>query len=170
MVRYIKNGKVVSGYKLEKADGTIVLNAPEEMWLEEGWQKVEQLTNIDLGYNAPSFEELKQDILNECETYYETTVCEVMFNGELLWVPIETRTAYRLLLEDVKASGEETVEFKGVTLPIDQALAALASINAYCYQVSKVYNSHVAAINNLSTIQELEQYDYTANYPDNLVF
>lgn len=166
MVLYKKNGKVSSGYKLVKEDGTIVLNAPEEMWLAEGWivfEPVPEEEPVEL-----KFERIQSSILDECQNFYESVILKVNFNGELLWVPFADRVGYKSYLEDIQEAGITEYNYKGVTLSVEQALVILRQVNVYEFRCNQIYEQHVANIKAFTSIQDLENYDYTSGYPEGI--
>ena len=57
-----------------------------------------------------------------------------------------------------------------VTLPLQLAKVALARIQLYADQCYSVTQAHKTAVNALETIAEVDNYDFTANYPERLMF
>ncbi len=60
----------------------------------------------------------------------------------------------------------------GISLELNcnKFLAALAVLRRYAYKAFNVTSSHLVAINNLGTVQEVEAYDFTTDYPERLIF
>jgi hypothetical protein len=56
------------------------------------------------------------------------------------------------------------------TLPIALAEALLLQLEAYAKETFNRTQSHKAAVYELATIAEIEAYDFTAGYPEKLVF
>lgn len=110
--------------------------------------KLMQITQYDAGDNVNSF-----------------TIAE-----QSLWLNPEERTNYKSTLQDMIEAGIENVPFMGVTMPCAMALAAIKAINIYAMQCVGVTNAHKAAVNALTTVAEVEDYDYTSGYPDKLIF
>ena len=57
-----------------------------------------------------------------------------------------------------------------ITLDIQTAKIALAKIQIYANQCYNTTEQHKANINALETIESVEQYDFTVNYPNKLIF
>lgn len=161
---YIKGNQIEDGYLLKKADGSITLNASKEDWIAEGWEEYipEPVKEQTLIRNLVS---VKQEVLQECNSYYESVILKVEFQGNLIWVPLETRAAYRDILDDLKEAGETQVNWRDTDLTIDSALEALKKVNIYEYNCKKVHDSHLRVITRSQSIKELEEYDYTTDYP-----
>lgn len=91
------------------------------------------------------------------------------------WLPRDLRTS---LEGDVLAASVigDTYIFDirelGISLELNcnKFLAALAVLRRYAYKAFNVTSSHLVAINNLGTIQEVEAYDFTTDYPEKLTF
>jgi hypothetical protein len=91
------------------------------------------------------------------------------------WLPRDLRTS---LEGDVLAASaiSDTYTFDireiGISLELNcnKFLAALAVLRRYAYKAFNVTSSHLVAINNLGTVQEVEAYDFTTDYPERLIF
>lgn len=167
---YIKNGITNTGYKLEKADGSIVLNAPKEMWEAEGWSEfVEKEYADEQPEPGKSVVDLKEEIIEECKNFYNNVVLEVSFQKSLTWIPLEKRISYIYILNQLK-SKEETVNFEGIQLSIEKAISYLEQMNEYAFKCNNVYSNHLKMIAAFKSVEELEMYDYTVGYPDMLKF
>lgn len=91
------------------------------------------------------------------------------------WLPRDLRTS---LEGDVLAASaiSDTYTFDirelciSLELSCNKFLAALAVLRRYAYKAFNVTSSHLIAINNLATIQDVEAYDFTVGYPQRLTF
>lgn len=91
------------------------------------------------------------------------------------WIDRDLRTS---LEGDVKAAAEigTTYDFDvrelGITLTLDcqKFLAGLSRLRQYAYTAYNVTSRHMAVINSLQTVAEVEAYNFTAGYPEKLVF
>ena len=91
------------------------------------------------------------------------------------WIDRDLRSS---LEGDVKACKEISNTYKfdirelGTTLELncDKFLDALTLLRQYAYTAYNVTSQHLANINNLTTLTEVENYDYTLNYPSKLIF
>ena len=82
---------------------------------------------------------------------------------------VEKRMGLRQNIADKVALGEENIAIwlKGMsfTMPCAQAEALMRSIENYAYECFNVTESHKQAVSELTTIEEVEAYDYKAGYP-----
>ena len=75
-----------------------------------------------------------------------------------------------LTLEGAKRLGISEITFLGHNIPVDDALHILDAVNVYAMQCVGVTDAHRKAINELTTIEDIEAYDFTVGYPEKLVF
>ena len=82
---------------------------------------------------------------------------------------VEKRMGLRQNIADKVAMGEENIAIwlKGMsfTMPCAQAEVLMRSIENYAYECFNVTASHKQAVSELTTIEEVEAYDYKAGYP-----
>lgn len=100
----------------------------------------------------------------------EFTVNEIM----PAWFTPEMRSNYRNSIDAAKLLNVENLEvFIGdnlITIPTATAEQMLAAIQLYADQCFIKTKQHKSAIENLTTIEEVENYDYTIGYPTKLNF
>ena len=99
-----------------------------------------------------------------------TEVNGFSIGGQLMWLSPEERANYLLTIEAAQEAGIESVPFAGVTLPVAIALAALKAIDLYAYQCVVTRDTHKAAINALTSIEAVDEYDFKRGYPEKLNF
>ena len=91
-----------------------------------------------------------------------------------MWLDAQTRQQLRISLDAMQQAGRETVTkwFDGeqYTYPIDVWYYMLAQVEVYASDALNVTESHKAAVNALTSVAEVEGYDYTQFYPDKLSF
>jgi hypothetical protein len=89
------------------------------------------------------------------------------------WIDALTRASYLNLIESYKKIGRTIIELpllgQMVKLPIDIAEDTLHGINAYGGDSAVVTAKHEVAIKALTTIEEVDAYDFTVGYPDKVV-
>lgn len=111
-------------------------------------------------------------------TAYDTSSEVNGFNvaGMTLWFSPEKRVAIEKGVRNCKAVGRESYEAwldalgTTVSVPCDTALDWLAQIEVYALDCMNVTNKHKAAVNALTTVDEVAAYDYKSGYPDKLTF
>ena len=92
------------------------------------------------------------------------------FGGQSMWISPDDRANYILTLQGAQRQGVEAISFLGHTLPVNDALAMLDAVNLYAMQCVGVTEGHKVAINALTTIDAVDNYDYTTGYPEKLAF
>ena len=85
---------------------------------------------------------------------------------------VEKRMGLRQNIADKVALGEENIAIwlKGMsfTMPCAQADVLMRSIENYAYECFNVTAAHKKAVSELTTIEEVEAYDYKTGYPKQL--
>lgn len=97
-----------------------------------------------------------------------------IYNGGEFWLDKATRVGLVNSTNMLKQIGEETttlwLDSFCVTLPCDMALQMLCAIEVYALKCYNRTAEHKANVNALTTLAEVEAYDYTTGYPEKLVF
>ena len=97
-----------------------------------------------------------------------------IIGGLPMWLGWELRARLKSSLEAIEAAGgtEMTKSFGGIEYPfsIEQWHAMINAVENYAGQCQEVTEGHRAAVNALSTIAEVEAYDYTVGYPPKINF
>ena len=128
--------------------------------------------------DALKLKQAKADKIAEIAAYdTSSSVNGFILNGMLIsWSKndpnspnVEKRMGLRQNIADKVALGEENIAIwlKGMsfTMPCAQAEALMRSIENYAYECFNVTASHKQAVSELTTIEEVEAYDYKAGYP-----
>lgn len=128
--------------------------------------------------DALKLKQAKADKIAEIAAYdTSSSVNGFILNGMLIpWSKndpnspnVEKRMGLRQNIADKVALGEENIAIwlKGMsfTMPCSQAEVLMRSIENYAYECFNVTASHKQAVSELTTIEEVEAYDYKAGYP-----
>lgn len=90
-------------------------------------------------------------------------------SGLPLWLDKATRVGLVNSISAEKREGNEVTDlwFESIMiqLPVDDALAKLDKIELYAKNCYNVTASHIAEIEQIDNLEELQQYDITAKYP-----
>lgn len=90
-------------------------------------------------------------------------------NGNSMWLDAPTRQQLRTSIEAYQAQGIENVTkwFGGVqfTFPTTIWLQMLNALEVYASEALNVTEAHRAAIKALTSIEEIDEYDFTTGYP-----
>ena len=170
--RWIKNG-VFASDSIE-LNGCMVCNPTEDMLRQAGYEEYVEppLTEKE------KLEQAKADKIAEIAAYDTSDkVNGFILNGMLIpWSKndpnspnVEKRMGLRQNIADKVALGEENIAIwlKGMsfTMPCAQAEVLMRSIENYAYECFNVTASHKQAVSELTTIEEVEAYDYKSGYP-----
>lgn len=122
------------------------------------------------GIEKIKLQQVKQDKLQEIDTYdLSSAVNGFMLNGLLVWLDKATRVGLMNSTTIAKAAGQETTTLwlGGLKLVVDcdKAIQLLSALEMYALECFNVTASHKAAVNELTTIEEVEAYDYKEGYP-----
>lgn len=94
-------------------------------------------------------------------------------NSKELWLNANMRQQLKMSLDAYKETGETTVTkwFEGeeYTFDINTWYYMLNLLEVYASDALNVTENHKAAINNLTSIEDINNYDYTVGYPEHLV-
>lgn len=153
------------------ADNSVFMGRPtEEQLIEWGFTLVEE--------HQPTAKELLEQArtvrLNALEEYDSSdAVNSFTLNGVPMWLDYQTRQQLRTSIEAYQAQGIENVTkwFDGVqfTFPTSVWLQMLNTLEVYASEALNVTESHRAAINTLTSISEIDEYDFTTGYPQKIV-
>lgn len=98
----------------------------------------------------------------------------VTINGMYTWFDKATRVGLRNSTNVLKKLGNETtslwVNNKEITIKCDQLIDMLDKLEIYALNCFDITSKHKRNVYQLSTIEEIENYDYTSGYPEKLTF
>ena len=185
MKRYIKDGQIKFRNQIvlhrtrtikgkdgnEKEVRTQIINPKEEMLFADGW--VEYVTP------EPTDEELlsraKRIKVREIEAYDTSSEVNCFYmQSQQMWLDKATRAGLMLRFQAEQAMGNEyTTLWYGANqyeLPLLGAFQMLYALEVYASACYDNTQRHLAAIQGLQEIEEVESYDYTIGYPEKLSF
>lgn len=177
--RYIKeiDGKVeikTANEIVVHKGGGVFFSPTEKMLLEDGWMEYfppqpPQPTEEEL------VEMVKQGKKGEIQTYNKSEEVDGLFIGDTqMWLDRETRTGLMLRFQAEQAVGNTntTLWADGVQYPLPLAMAVqmLYALEVYASACYDNTQRHLAAVDSLTTIEEIQSYDYTTGYPAKLRF
>lgn len=148
-----------------------IINPTHEMLIEAGW---ELYTTPELT-DEERFEQEKLNLQNEIYNYDTSAEVNIFYmNGMPMWLDKSTRAGLMLRLQAEEMIGKENTtlwyDVYQFTIPLPTAKQLLYLIEAYasaCYDNTQM---HLAAVKKLTTMVEIERYDYTTGYPEKLRF
>lgn len=143
---------------------------------------IEEVFNMQLTPNlepTPA-EKLEQARKEKIQAIYNQDRSTELFtvNGIPMWLDKSTRTslvANTLLAEKAAGKTETTLWYTGqppvsISVPISWLEERLAELELYAKATYDTTQSHLAAVYSLTTVEEIEAYDITTGYPEQLTF
>lgn len=95
-----------------------------------------------------------------------------MLNGNKVWLDKETRVGLMNSTQITRDMGHDTTTlwFDGYKLEVrcDMAIMLLSSLEMYALECFNVTAAHKKAVSELTTIEEVDAYDYKTGYPKQL--
>ena len=178
MKRYIKDGEIRTANQIViTKDGMTTTNPTEEMILADGWVEYIEPEPTPAP-EKPEEEKLalaKRDKKRNISYYDKSSAVNQFFIGDTpMWLDKETRTGLKLRFEAEIAMGktDTTLWANNVQYPLtlETAIQMLYALEVYASQSYDQTQAHLAAVEAMTTVEEVEAYDHTAGYPEKLRF
>lgn len=117
----------------------------------------------------------KNDTVAEINGYNNSDeVNGFIMGGKRMWLSLDERQAVKIALDAYEHNGEKTMTkvWDGVeyTFPIETYRDMLAKIEQYASECQNATERHLAAVEKLTTVEEVCDYDYTTGYPEMIDF
>lgn len=175
-INNIPNIKSLKNIVIRK-DNKQTFNPSEEMVLADGWVE----------YIAPTptekelFNKVQSNKIKDVEYYdasKEVNICYIKTPLDTIpyWANKTERSTLKSAIHDCIAMGRETYRLDlrevGVSVDIncEKLLSMLSALEVYAIDCYNKTTDHIYAINNLTTVEEIEAYDYRVGYPEKLTF
>lgn len=173
MKRYIKNGVIKYPNQIEVIqNGFRTTNPTEEMILADGWveyvaptpQEPTEAEKLKMAKDKKIAEITEYDLSDEVNSYN--------LNGVSDWLNKTERNSVERQIEARKASGQDNAPIwhGGMMLqvPCDLGLQLLQQLEIYASDCYNTTAMHKTKVQELTTIQEVEAYNYKTGYPAKL--
>lgn len=169
---FIKDNKIEQRQNIVlNKDGFNTINPTDEMLFEDGWELYVKPKPTDEELLLRAKKDKKYSIIK-----YDSSnnVNEFYVNEIPMWLDKATRTGLMLRFNAEIAMGKkETVLWYGnisVPLQLTIAIQMLYALEVYASKCYDVTQSHIAYIESLENIEEVDAYDYVVGYPEKLRF
>lgn len=148
-----------------------IINPTEEQLLEAGWLVWEEPEPTP----AQLLQEAKDIKIAEIEAYNNSTdVNSFTVNGYETWIPVELRAVFKTSLDAYIALEQPTMTkiWDGVeyTTSPQNWLQMYYRVEFYANECQNVTDRHKIAVNAMDNIEDVENFDITADYPSKLEF
>ena len=132
---------------------------------------------VDFGIESPisKLDQAKKEIIRKIDEYdTSVNVNSFKLNSVDVWLSKDTRVGLMNSISIQKAAGKEqsVLWFNNicVTVNCDSAIQMLSALELYALDCYNKTAEHKANVQNLSSIEEVHNYDYTQGYPNKLEF
>ena len=132
---------------------------------------------VDFGIESPisKLDQAKKEVIRKIDEYdTSVNVNSFKLNGVDVWLSKDTRVGLMNSISIEKAAGKEqsVLWFNSicVTVNCDSAIQMLSALELYALDCYNKTAEHKANVQNLSSIEEVHNYDYTQGYPSKLEF
>ena len=132
---------------------------------------------VDFGIESPisKLDQAKKEIIRKIDEYdTSVNVNSFKLNGVDVWLSKDTRVGLMNSISIEKAAGKEqsVLWFNSicVTVNCDSAIQMLSALELYALDCYNKTSQHKINVQNLSSIEEVHNYDYTQGYPSKLEF
>ena len=115
----------------------------------------------------------KREVLKQIEAYdTSSAVNGFTLNGSLVWLDKATRVGLMNSTNIAKATGSANTTLwlggERMVVPCDKAIQLLSALEMYALSCFNVTASHKAAVEAMTTLDEVLAYDYKKGYPERL--
>ena len=162
--QWIKNGVFASD--TIELNGCVVCNPTEDMLRQAGYEEYKE----PMPTESEKLEQAKVEKIAEI-TAYDTSdkVNGFVLNGAVVWLDKATRVGLMNSTTIAKAAGQNTTTLwlgsMKLIVDCDKAIQLLSALEMYALDCFNVTASHKQAVSELTTIEEVEAYNYKAGYP-----
>ena len=132
---------------------------------------------VDFGIESPisKLDQAKKKAIRKIDEYdTSVNVNSFKLNGVDVWLSKDTRVGLMNSISIEKAAGKEqsVLWFNNicVTVNCDSAIQMLSALELYALDCYNKTSEHKINVQNLSSIEEVHNYDYTQGYPNKLEF
>lgn len=175
MTKYIKDNKIKNQNRIVVVkDGMNIYNPTHDQLIEDGWELYVAPEPV-----PPTEEELlleaKATKKRSIERYDSSSNVNQFFISDMpVWLDKETRTGLMLRFQAEQAMGNEntTLWYNGTQFPLtlESAVQMLYALEVYASQCYDNTQYHMASVDALETIDEVNAYNYSTGYPEKLRF
>ena len=162
--QWIKNGVFASD--TIELNGCVVCNPTEDMLRQAGYEEYKE----PMPTESEKLEQAKVEKIAEI-TAYDTSdkVNGFVLNGAVVWLDKATRVGLMNSTTIAKAAWQKTTTLwlgsMKLIVDCDKAIQLLSALEMYALDCFNVTASHKQAVSELTTIEEVEAYDYKSGYP-----
>lgn len=154
-------------------DGMQIFNPTEEMLIADGWVVSEEKNSKTSEENL--LEIVRENLKNKILRYDSSDNVNIFYLNDIpVWLDKATRSGLMLRFQAEKSMGITSTtlwyENEKYGIDINIALEMLYKLEIYASTCYDITQRHLSNIKLFDEIELLEQYDFTCDYPEKLVF
>lgn len=154
-------------------DDMRIFNPTEEQLIEAGYE--EYVPDVVEPTEEELLEQVRQEKLWEIDDYDNSENVNSFSIGEKqMWLSVQERQQLATQISACEGIGRENMTrwFDGMefTFPLATWKQMLVALEVYAGDALNVTESHKAAVNALTTLKEIEEYNFETGYPEKLEF
>lgn len=166
MKQYLKAGQIVERPKSLIFNGITYIPPTDEILIEAGYEIKDQEVTL---------EDVLFDKIEQIEKYNVSENVDIFYVNDMpMWLNRDLRNSLMARFNAEKTTGVKitNIWYNGinVSLPIDAAINMLIELELYASQCFDNTHRHLFNVRQLTSIDEINTYDYTNGYPDKLYF
>jgi hypothetical protein len=166
MKLYLKNEEIVVKPKMVKLNDKYYINPSDEILIKAGYV-IEDYEN--------TFNDVLSEKIKQIEEYNVSENVDIFYvNNIPMWLNRELRNSLMSRFNAEKANSIEVTNIwyngMNITLPVETAINMLLTLEIYASKCFDNTHKHLYNVNQLKTIEEINSYDHTLNYPEHLHF
>ena len=156
-----------------RKNGKQIINPSEKLILEDGW--VEYVYVVPERTEEEKLNDAKKALKNNINHFDQSEIVNIFYIGPVrMWLDKATRAGLMLRFQAEQMAGKEetTLWYKDMQfqLPLDKAFNMLYAIEVYASACYDNTQRHLAEADKLTTVEEVNNYNYHTGYPDVLRF
>lgn len=165
ITQYRRGDSIYNGSYIITNDNTTILNPTEKILLDNGY--IKEVIEED------TLEQLIEKKIVEIREYDNSeAVNSFLLNGVSVWINREDRIGTRRAIElDIEAGNRESeIWLQGMMLKVNSQLALklLDKVEHYAFTAYNVTQQHIYNVKQMTSIEDVNKYDYTTGYPKKL--
>lgn len=148
------------------------LNPSEEMLLEDGWvpYEIDETPECEITLEDAKFKKIEELMVYDSSEHVNL----FKYNDHSIWLDKATRVGLKLRIEAESVNEKTTTSlwYNGheFTIPIVVVEKMLYDLEIYASECYDNTQRHAAAINSLTNVDDVINYDFRIGYPDKLDF
>ena len=169
MKKYIKDGVIITEGTTVTGNGKVYYNPSAEIYAALGWEEYVEPAPVK------TVEQARQEKIDAIIQYDDSdNVNDFIVNGEHAWIAKADRVGLMNSTTILKANGAanaslwlNTTEY---VIPCDTLISMLQSLELYALNCYYVTEQHISEVSALNSVEDIEAYDITEDYPQKLTF